>query len=459
MAAETRVPGSFRDPSGHLFTHHGEIFRQINEIYRDDYEALITSGLYDKLVGRGMIVPHEETSLEPDTESAFKVIKPQQIPFISYPYEWSFSQLKDAALLTIEIQQVALEHGLSLKDSSAYNIQFLDGRPVLIDTLSFERYREGQPWVAYRQFCQHFLGPLALMSYTDVRLSQLLRVYIDGVPLDLTSRLLPGRTRLKPSLLTHIHIHASAQRRYAGSTEVRKDRKMPRLSLLGLISGLQSAVKGLRWRLPKTEWGDYYEDTNYTTLAMSHKASLVESFLKEIGPRRVWDLGANTGAFSRLAAQLGAYTIAFDIDPVAVETNYLRIKNDDEKNVLPLILDLTNPSPGIGWSNEERNSLPRRGPTDAVIALALIHHLAIANNVPMRMVSRYFATLAPSLIIEFVPKSDSQVRRLLATREDIFPEYTREGFETAFSNDFRILAATPINESKRVLYRMSRTSS
>jgi SAM-dependent methyltransferase len=457
MVVEGRVPSSFRDPSGHLFVHDGQIHRQINGAYQADYEALMASGLYDALVERGLLVAHEESDAPPTSpELAFKVIRPERVPFISYPYEWSFSELKDAAIATIAIQKLALEHGMSLKDSSAYNIQYLRGKPVLIDTLSFERYKEGQPWVAYRQFCQHFLGPLALMAYTDIRLSQLFRIYIDGVPLDLASRLLPGRTRFKPSLLTHIHIHASTQRRFAGKTEVRKDRKMPKLSLLGLISSLESASKSLKWRLPKTEWGDYYDDTNYTSAAMEHKAELVSSFFDATNPATVWDLGANTGEFSRIAAKRGANTVAFDIDPVAVERNYLAVRDRGDTNLLPLIIDLTNPSPGIGWHNEERTPIDDRGPVDTIVALALIHHLAIANNVPLPHVAEFFASLSNHLIIEFVPKSDSQVKRLLATREDIFSDYTKDGFEAAFAGFFRIDAAEPIRESERTLYRMSR---
>ena len=207
---------SFRDPSGFLFSREGVLYRQVNQVYAADFTRLMDSGLYDKLIKAGLLIPHVESDLKPaQPELAFKVIRPERVPFISYPYEWSFGQLKDAALATLSIQKRALKLGMSLKDASAYNIQFYNGKPVLIDTLSFETYQEGEPWVAYRQFCQHFLAPLALMAYRDVRLSQLLRVYIDGIPLDLASELLPGRTRWNLGLATHIHLHASAQKRYA----------------------------------------------------------------------------------------------------------------------------------------------------------------------------------------------------------------------------------------------------
>ena len=213
------LAASFRDPSGFLFTRQGVLYRQVNQLYRENYDRLMTSGLAEKLIRGGWLIPHTEVDAPPaDASLAYKVIRPELLDFISYPYEWSFSQLQDAALNTLAIQKMALESGMALKDASAYNMQFHHGRAVLIDTLSFEVYREGEPWVAYRQFCQHFLAPLALMAYTDVRLSQLLRVYIDGIPLDLAARLLPGKTRWDLGLATHIHLHAAAQQRYSDKT-------------------------------------------------------------------------------------------------------------------------------------------------------------------------------------------------------------------------------------------------
>jgi len=207
---EDIVPGSFRDPAGFVFRRDGQLLRQVNRLGADDYELLMGTGLYASLRERGWLVEHEETTERPMVPAnAYKVLRPRAVDFVSYPYEWSFSQLQDAALLTLDAHLLALEHGMSLKDATAYNVQFAEGRPVLIDTLSFGPYREGEPWVAYRQFCQHFLAPLALMAHTDVRLNQLLRSYIDGVPLDLASRLLPGRTRWQPGLLVHIHLSPS----------------------------------------------------------------------------------------------------------------------------------------------------------------------------------------------------------------------------------------------------------
>jgi len=452
---------SFRDPSGFIFSHEGVLFRQVNRVYQSDYELLMSSGLYRRLTQAGMLVAHEEVdSPVGDPSLAFRVIKPQRVDWISYPYEWCFSQLKDAALLTLTIQKEALACGMSLKDASAYNVQFHQGKPVLIDTLSFERREPGKPWVAYRQFCRHFLAPLALMAHTDVRLNQLARLDIDGVPLDLASRLLPFGTRFNFGLMAHIHLHAGAQKQFAGrvpqgqSEQVGRSPQVSEQGMIGLIESLEKTVQSLTWQPKGTDWGSYYEGTNYSTQAFSQKEQTVSRFIEQIQPRRVWDLGANTGVFSRLAARAGALTIAADIDPAAVEKNYRSVRQNKETNLLPLIIDLTNPSPAIGWQNAERAAFLERGPVDAVMALALIHHLCISNNVPLPQLADFFAGLGRWLIIEFVPKSDSQVQRLLSTRVDIFSDYTREGFETAFSERFAIREAAPVEGSERTLYLM-----
>jgi len=451
-------PASFRDPSGFVFWRDGKLFRQVNRLYQKDYDCLMQSGLYSSLVQDGLMVAHEETKEPAELpELAYRVLKPETVGFISYPYEWCFGQLKGAALLTLHIQRLALEHGMTLKDASAYNIQFLGYQPILIDTLSFEEYHEGEPWVAYRQFCQHFLAPLALMAFTDVRLSQLLRVCLDGIPLDLTRRLLPWKTRWNFGLGAHIHVHALAQKHYAGQrVSTTTGGKVSKMALQGLIDNLEVTVKSLFWKPSGTEWADYYQATNYSDRAFEDKKLWVREFISRVHPSMVWDLGANTGIFSRIASGLGAKTIAFDIDPAAVELNYQECVRTKEKNLLPLVLDLTNPSPALGWANTERQALIERGEADMILALALVHHLTISNNVPLQLIAKYFARLGEWLVVEFVPKSDSQVQRLLASRKDIFTEYHQQGFEYAFGQFYETHVAQSIGDSGRVLYLMRR---
>ena len=445
------------DPSGNVFISNGIVYRQINNSYRQDYDHLISSGLYSRLVASGLLVPHEESGgwvgLAP---SVYKIIKPKEIPFIAYPYEWCFSQLKDAALLTLEVQKRSLLCGMSLKDCSAYNVQFKDGKPVFIDTLSFEPYREGEPWVAYRQFCQHFLAPLALMSRRDIRLSQLLRIYLDGIPLDLASSLLPVRTRFDLSLLMHIHLHAKAQRYYSHKTAVIRKGGVTRPAFMGLIDNLESAIQKLRWEPSGTEWCDYEQDTNYSPAGLEHKKQIVSKFLDRVNPKVLWDLGANTGVFSRLAGSKNIHVLSFDFDAAAVEKNYLTSLQGNALRCLPLLLDVSNPSPGTGWENRERMSLIERGPADTVLALALIHHLALSHNLPFDRIADFFHKIGNWLIIEFVPKDDSQVQRMLAPRKDIFLNYTQEEFERAFGVLFIIHKKAEITDTKRILYLMEK---
>ncbi len=456
---DQKIRSSFRDPSGFLFTRNGTLYRQVNQVYAKGYDKFMSGGLYEELTRLGFLVRHQEVELKPEEpDLAYRTIQPDLVPFISYPYEWSFSQLKDAALLTLEINKIALSKGMILKDASAYNIQFVDGKPILIDSLSFDIYHKGKPWDGYRQFCQHFLAPLALAAHVDVRLMQLSRNYIDGIPLDLASRLLPAKTRLGlAGLNMHLHIHAQLQKQYADKQVAQKDNiGLPKEALINLLNGLIKTVQQLTWQPKGTEWGNYYEATNYSDESLRQKGELVGQFIETCKPSTVWDLGANNGLFSREAAKRGIFTLASDIDPAAVEKNYLTVKSQKEMNLLPLVLDLTNPSPAIGWTNSERDSFGQRGPADMLLALALIHHLAISNNLPLTSIASYFASLGKWAVVEFVPKSDSQVQRLLLTRKDIFPTYTEEGFEAAFSQYFKIERKEKVPGSERTLYLLKK---
>lgn len=463
MSSKKVLNSSFRDPSGFIFSENSVLYRQINNSYSNDYGLLMGSGLYKELVDKNLLISHKEVEISKalDTSLAYKVIQPDLVPFISYPYEWSFSMLKDAALATLEIQKTALKQGVILKDASAYNIQFINAKPILIDTLSFEKYEEGVPWVAYQQFCRHFLAPLSLMSFVNIEFGKLSKLYMDGIPLDLASKILPLSTRLNPGILMHVHLHAQSQTKHANDASKQEknleiNRGVSKVGMLSIIDSLQSTIEKLAWKLPNTEWGDYYSITNYTDDAMQKKENQVEELILASKAKSVWDMGANSGRFSRLASKHGISTVAFDIDPVAVELNYLSCKKNKEENLLPLIQDLTNPSGDIGFANSERDSLLNRGLVDTVLALALIHHLAISNNLPFDKIARFFAACGEYLIIEFVPKSDSQVKILLASRKDIFDNYTFEGFEKAFGEIYDIEQKKPIQNSDRILYLMKR---
>ncbi len=267
MTTQTLSSVSFRDPAGFVYCQQGDLRRQVNLVYREHYDRLMAGGLYEELVGSGLLVQHEELEAPGwEPELAYKVIRPETIPFLSYPYEWSFRQYRDAALVALEIQRRALLRGMTLKDCSVYNLQFHRGRPIFIDTLSFETYREGSPWMGYRQFCEHFLAPLALMSLVDHRLSQLCRASLEGVALDLAVRLLPRRSWLRPGLVMHLHLHERLQRAHADELmPPSQDRvRMSKRALLGLVDSLEATVRGLRWKPRDSAWASYYQDNSYS---------------------------------------------------------------------------------------------------------------------------------------------------------------------------------------------------
>lgn len=450
-------PASFRDPRGVVFRRDGVVYRQIDRAFEGDWDALFATGLYEDLTSAGLLIPHlAAPDVAPISDDALTVIRPQAIEMISYPYEWSFGQLRDAALVTLEAHARAVGRGMTLRDASAFNVQFQRGRPVLIDTLSLGLSRPDAPWRAYRQFCRHFLAPLALMAYRDPRCGLMLRGHLDGIPLDLASRLLPIRTRLRPGLLSHLHLHARAEGHTPSADLRRRAPRMTRIRHLALVDSLRRTVEGLRWEPAGTVWVDYAETTSYDPTARAAKRRLVLQFLEQAGGQCVWDLGANTGEYSRIAAGLGRSVVSIDGDPAAVERNYREVRQSGEERILPLWIDLLAPSPSVGWAAAERPGLLERSGADAVMALALVHHLTLGGGVGLDRILDLLARIAPWAIVEFVPKSDPMARRLLAYRNDVFPDYSLEGFHAAAGRRFDIVAEEEIPGLERRLFLLRR---
>ncbi len=459
-ASDGRDAGSFRDPSAFIFWRDGQPYRQIQQAFATEWDGFEASPLKRRLLDQRRLIRYEPVGLDlAATSGAHAVIRPERVEFLSYPYEWTFGELRESALLTLDIQLEAMAAGWTLKDASAFNIQFHEARPIHIDSSSFEPLEEGAPWVAYRQFCEQFLAPLALAGRRDVRLADLLRLDPDGIPLDLASRLLPRRTWLDFGLLSHVHLHARAQIRHAANDadgHSARQARLPRARLDGMIRNLRSTVAALDWHAGGTEWADYAEHTSYGERAAADKDRLVDRFVRELPGPRVWDLGANTGRFSRIAADAGKRVVALDIDPAAAERHFRIVREAGRTDILPLVVDIANPSPALGWAGRERRSLLERADADAMLALALVHHLAITRNVPLPMVLDLFADLAPSAIVEFVPKDDPMVRRLLATRRDVFADYSLDAFRAAAGTRFEIVREEPIAGSMRVLFLLRR---
>lgn len=447
---EKREEASFKDPDAKVFIENGIYVRKIYERYIPEYKKLMDSGLYNDLVSKNLILKHEEIR----TENNCIVIKPEQV-FISYPWEWCFSQLKDAALATLKIQQIALDYNMSLKDANCFNIQFLHNNPLLIDTSSFETYEAGTAWVAYKQFCENFIAPLALMAYTDLSLNGLFLQNINGIPLELASKLLPFGTRFNLNLFTHIHLHSKMQNRYSENSKKINNIKINKQQLKNIIRNLYTTVENITLPKYETEWKNYYSFTNYTEKSFDEKYNIINNFRSMIKTENVWDFGSNTGIFSRIFSDNGANVIAFDIDKMAIEKNYLKIKQDKEQNIFPLVFDLANPSPALGWANKERKNLMERAKdVDLILALALIHHLRFTYNIPFENIAKYFSSISKYLIIEFVDKKDSKVQKMLLNRKDVFDDYTQANFENEFCEYYKILCKEKISKTERTLYLM-----
>ena len=449
-------PASYRDTSGFVFQQGGKVYRYIHPVYEIHYSRLMESGLYDELVKKGKLISHSEiTERDKFSFADGRVLLPEQIPFISYPYEWSFDMWKDAALLTLQIAMASLQKDMILKDATPFNIQFFKGKPIFIDTLSFENYEQGKPWVAYRQFSECFLAPLLLMHYCHPDTGKLFTAYPNGIPMDVLVNLLPKRSRWNMNTFLHIHLQA----KFAGKQKQRpgKENNFSKQKFEILLKGLESFVQKLSSKKIKTTWDDYYTDTILGDDYLASKTALVKSFISEIEFSNVIDLGANDGHFSLLFAG-DKQVIATDSDPNCINNFYLKNKQDGSSNILPLVNDLTTPSPAIGWNNTERGSITERLKADLVLALALVHHLAIATNVPFPFIAEWLQPIGQYLIIEFVPKSDEKVKLLLQNRKDIFNDYNLEHFKTVFAANYQIVKEATVGHTNRVLFLMKRNS-
>ncbi len=443
---------SFKDPNGSVIEFKGAIVRVIKNNYVKEYDHLMSSGLFHDLRSSNLIIDHQEIGEEIKSElksDFYKAIKPSVVT-ISYPSEWTFSQLKDAAIATLKIQQIAIKYKMILKDCSAYNIQFYKGRAVLIDTLSFRFYIEGEPWMAYRQFCEHFFGPLLLISKVDAGLSALFNAFIDGIPLELVNKLLKRRNKVSLGVLLHIVLHTRSKIKYKSKGHHATYKSFNADYIKRLTEDLLSQVLKIEWNAV-SNWSLYYKE-DVSDAYLHFKIKTVSDLLLIHNAKKILDFGANDGTISRHLGGLGFEVIATDSDQVSVERNYLMCKREGLTSILPLVIDAINPTPSFGWANSERQSFFERIEVDTVLALALIHHLVIFYNIPFYKIAIHFASVTSNLIIEFVPKSDPMVQTLLQSKEDIYDDYTRDNFELEFSRHFKLIKKVEMTNSERLIY-------
>jgi hypothetical protein len=457
-----RIDGSFRDPSGRVFGKDGEIYRSVFAPGVMDFEAARGVGLYRRLIDSGLLLPYQEVG-EKDfaPEGTVYCLQHPRLPFVSYPWEWSFSMLKDAALLHLDIMEQLVPHGFWLRDASAFNVQYDGKRLCLIDTLSIGQRIPNSPWVAYRQFCAHFLAPLAMAAYGDVRTLGLWRNYIDGYPLDLVVRMLPVWRRYLPGLFLHLTLHARFQNRADRKEDLGKQVtvRTPKVSdpgLIGIIRSLRRVITGIRWKRSSRIWEAYENIRTYQAEDVTAKSEYVEKIVRRLRPGIVWDLGANVGEYSMIAAAGGAFVVSVEGDPACVEHVYQRVFHTEEsKHVLPLTMDLANPSPGLGWDSRERLSLKERGPADLLLALALIHHLVFSSGVPLEGIAKWFSSLTKYALVEFVPPTDPMVRKLLQNRGTDHLPYDLNEFLASFNTFFNLEDHVTLNNG-RTVYLLAR---
>ena len=451
MSALVSHPSSFRDPSGFIFEKDGMYFRQVNHSYSQHYDMLMNSGLYVQLTSEQHLVKHEEIEFSASQQKdAYKILKPYPVKFITYPYEWCPDQLKDAALLTLKLLRTSVDYGMILKDASPFNIQFVEGKPTFIDTLSFEKYDESKPWIAYRQFCNMFLFPLYLSHYLKTDIHKILITYPEGIPVEITSRLLP----LKSSFSLGVWLHVYLQNTVGNSGKNIKTDNFSKKKLLNVVTHLENIILKLNSRTVSSQWIDYYESSIIGKNYLTEKEHIIRNIIRELPVTSIIDLGCNDGHFAYIFAEHGFEVIAADSDSRSIGALYADVKNRQIKNILPLLLDVANPSPAIGFRNKERSAFHTRVKTEVVLALALVHHLAIGKNISLEALAAYFNDIATISIIEWVPRGDEKVEQMIATRPDIFINYTQENFESAFSKHFRIKNRHQIKDTQRVIYEM-----
>jgi len=445
---------SFRDPSGYMFYDGDTLRRVINPIYFSQYKELTQSGFFKTLIKNKLLIPHEETSVSEDKI----IITPEKIPFITNPYEWGFEQFKQAALLTLKIQKFALSKGFILKDASAYNVTFHKGKPIFIDTLSFDFYEEGTPWRAYKQFITHFFGPLVLAKYHGADVFDMLQAYIDGIPVKMISSMLPAKTKLSSVLYPNIHLLAKMENKH--SEDYKAETKIAKLSKKAqenIISSLYNYISKLSLK-ESSEWGDYYTKTNYNEGAFKTKKELIRDWVQPLNVESLIDIGGNDGTFARTVQDIVKDIIVTDIDRNAVDFNYKQLLENKEDNMLPFVCDVLQPAPGIGFNNTERSSLIHRlkeYSPDVTMALALIHHITLSGNVPFEKSAAFFSKFSKYLIIEFPTREDSWVESLLVRKREFinhFDFYNESNFELGYTSYFELLKKERVAGTKRIMY-------
>ena len=452
-------PASFRDPAARVLRHDGQILRYLTSAALRDFETLSSTRFYQEFTESGRLVVTERASSPqnlPLSDPWVAVLRHQTIPMVSYPYEWCFSMLQDAALLQLDLLVAALDEGMTLKDATPFNIQWLGTRPVFIDIGSFKVADPGEPWAAYRQFCEMFLYPLFLQAYKDVPFHPWLRGSLEGVEAGHINSLMSARDRLRPGVFTHVYLLSKLQSGYeATQRNVRKDLRSAGFSaelIKHNVKRIRRIVERLTWSRARSTWSNYVHCNTYEQADRERKKQFI---LRAAGSKHrscVWDLGCNTGEYSRAVCECADLVVAVDSDHLAIEHLYRKLKDEQGSTILPLVGNLTDPSPGLGWRHRERQTLEKRSRPDLILALALVHHLSIGRNVPLPDLVEWFASFEADLVIEFVAPEDAMVEQLLRNRDELDFGYTQGRFEACVADHFVIVGTEILQSGTRTIY-------
>jgi hypothetical protein len=453
MPSKNRTPISYKDPHGYVFEENAQFYRFVDASYQNQYQQLMNSGLYDELVQQNLITPFQE--VENTYSNAYKILLPEQLDFLTYPYEWSFEQWKECAVALLKINLCSIKYNMILKDATPFNFCLHKGKFIMFDILSFEFYTDGEPWIAYRQFCESLLAPIGLMKYNQLQWGKLFRSSINGFELAFASKNLALKSYLSFTCLMHIHLHSSIK-----NTVLKNEGKnrsfLNKAKLVQLWESLLNTISS--WDISGVNnslWLSYYEDDIQSDGYMNLKIATISTWLDKIKPVTVIDMGANTGKFSVIASKYAQKVIAIESDPYSLNLLYNECRGLD--NVYPVYADFSDPSPAMGWQNGERKSLLNRLNSDTTIALAVIHHLRITYNIPLQLIAQLFHQITDKfLLVEFVAKSDVKVKAMLAHRSDIFDDYTTKHFIEIFEQLFTLVEERKLLGQERVLYLWER---
>jgi ribosomal protein L11 methylase PrmA len=464
MSGISQDPGSFRDPLSRVFIGDDRVVRAFTEEGAKDIKAVWGKKSIQGALQSGELI--ESNIVEP---SAVGLSHPwtsamthPMLPFISYPYEWTFSMLKDAALLQLKLTRETLGDGIGLKDATPYNVQFIGSRPQFIDAGSFERRRKGDPWYGYKQFCEMYLYPLMMQGYLGVQYQPYLRGSVNGISPITMRKLLPASLRRpRKGRLTHVVLHAAASTRFADSdTDVKKATAKAGMNaqvLDATMRKLEKIVQKLSLGDKKSTWSNYSERGHYLESSLDEKQKFVRDAVAVSPRKQVWDIGCNDGVFSRIASAHSDYVVAMDADPLVVDRLYNTLKAEKNDKILPLYVDLTDSGGGVGWRGQERPGVFHRGHPDIVMALAVIHHMAITFNVPIASQLDMFRDLSPELIIEMPHADDPMVRKLLQNKRDgIHDDFNLENFERLLSDRFDIKSKMLLAGGTRTIFHAVR---